>query len=134
MLCITYTNLGTVSEISINEWLNNYGPSALSLFGTWNPLFCHGVIIIQNEKTNRGVHFEIHFVEKIYCVMEMKNEQQILTEKICITGGFMHFTPPNAVIKWRRMRWTRCSREKNIKIVKKKKRMGGYGVDSYCSE
>jgi hypothetical protein len=55
----------SVSEISINEWLNNYGPSALSLFGTWNPLFRHEVIITQNEKTNRGVHFEIHFVEKL---------------------------------------------------------------------
>jgi hypothetical protein len=32
-------------------------------------------------------------------MMEMKNEQQILTGKICIMKGFMPFTPPNAVIK-----------------------------------
>jgi hypothetical protein len=32
-------------------------------------------------------------------MMEMKNEQQILTGKMCIMIGFMPFTPPNAVIK-----------------------------------
>ena len=66
MLCITHTKLGhSVPENYINKRLYNFGPSAVSVFSTWNPLFRPGVIITQSEKTNRVIHFEMHFVEQL---------------------------------------------------------------------
>ena len=48
--------------------------------------------------------FQNTLCQTTYCMMERNNERQILTVKICIMRGFMTFTPPNAVIKWRRKR------------------------------